>query len=95
MSSQGCVNRHGRRNGHLIQRQTICTVNPRGRGACTGDDGSPLTLRNGTVIGVVSHFTFCGQGLPDIYFDLWYGIPFIRQTTQISNLPHGIPPTRS
>lgn len=69
--------------------QTICTRSSQGQGACVHDEGGPLTLPDGTAIGVVST---PGCGLrPDTFFKLWHGIPFIRSVTQnqIPNMPQG------
>lgn len=74
----------------MVHAHSICTRSPAGQGACVFDEGGPLMTQDGTVIGIVSYGTGCGQR-PDVFFQLWHGIPFIRSATnnQIPNMPQG------
>lgn len=67
LSNSECRSRFKRRDFKTrIVRQKICTLVRKGFGACRGDSGGPLTLKN-AVIGVASWGVVCARGQPDAF----------------------------
>lgn len=48
----------------------FCAANSRGEGICMGDNGSPLVSR-GTLIGIASSSSYCADGSPDVYTNVY------------------------
>lgn len=90
ISANQCRQLQPPRQKAMVHEHSFCTRSPRGQGTCAHDQGGPLMARDGSVIGIISLGTGCGNR-PDIYFNLWHGIKFIRQATQnqIPNMPQG------
>ncbi|XP_011176558.1 mite allergen Der f 3 [Zeugodacus cucurbitae] len=77
ISNQECAQR-----GFRITANELCALGDRGRGACVGDSGGPLTVSNGTpqLVGIVSYGTAtCAQGRPDVYTRVSSFLPYVNR----------------
>ncbi|XP_050340934.1 chymotrypsin-2-like [Bactrocera neohumeralis] len=77
ISNQECAQR-----GFRITANELCALGERGRGACVGDSGGPLTITNGTpqLVGIVSYGTAtCALGRPDVYTRVSSFLPYINR----------------
>lgn len=54
----------------LRDSNKFCTSSPRGEGICIGDNGSPL-VSSGVLIGIASWSSYCADGLPDVYTNVY------------------------
>lgn len=61
---------------------TICAIAKKDRGPCREDNGSPLAT-NKQLIGVVSWFLECGDGLPDGYTRVSAFLPWIQKVSGV------------
>lgn len=66
LSNDECRSRLSASQAAQIHNSTLCTLRERGRGACFGDSGSPVTVQ-GQVVGVVSWGVPCARGFPDMH----------------------------
>ncbi|XP_054157388.1 uncharacterized protein LOC128955740 [Oppia nitens] len=68
--------------GTHIDQTNVCTISPKGEGACSGDSGGPLVSSDGQ-IGVVSFGIPCGLGYPDVFASVPSYRDWIRENTGI------------
>lgn len=86
LSNQECARRLGPRLGIWLDDSMICTINRAGQGLCSGDGGSPLVTQNGEQYGIASWGGRCGEGLPDVYTNVWHHVNWIRASTGLAGL---------
>ncbi|MFD9961991.1 serine protease [Amycolatopsis sp. NPDC058986] len=61
-----------------ISAGNLCTISPKGKGACKGDSGGPL-VAGGKQVGVVSWGVPCAKGYPDVFTSVSAYAKWIQQ----------------
>nr|AAT81423.1 chymotrypsin precursor MDP1C [Mayetiola destructor] len=74
---------------HYLSETNVCTVNPKGRGACHGDSGGPLISNDKALVGIVSWGVPCAQGYPDVYTNVYLYLDWIH--AEVAKLGDSVP----